>query len=473
MKKHWDENEEEFDLTKLMADFAQSQSTGSQLFLKEDEFECLMLHFEESREFKNAFAVIEQALKLFPFNTYFLTNKADLLIEFKKYAQALKVLDSAEACDPTDLNIHLLRSDIFLEEDHPDQALEVLDAAYTDADLESREIILLEKADIFEFTKKYDAAYDCIAELLLSNAEHVEAQQRIYLLTQITGKFSNSKNLHEQLIEKNPYGHLLWLNLGNALFHQGWLQESFDAYSYAIAIEEDYQLAYIESGDVLVAMRRFAEAIDYFQNALKFGKPECDLYFSIGYCYEKLHLFGEAREQYLNALYIDPTVDPAHFRIGMLHEMQSNFREALVSYRKAFRINSTIPAYLIAASKMQFLLNDLSGLHSTAKQLVEFPFEVKTKDVLTVAGFLCASGMWVQAEELIQRGMETSGKRAEWFYAIAGIHFSLGRRAEGMEKLRHGLQLNPRRKKFLFDIYPDALSDSDIMRMIKQYGELL
>ena len=69
---------------------------------------------------------VENAIAQYPFSGIFLTKKAGLFIIRKKFVEAEKLLEAAEAMMPNEMSIYLLRSDIFLGRHEYVKAIEVL-----------------------------------------------------------------------------------------------------------------------------------------------------------------------------------------------------------------------------------------------------------------------------------------------------------------------------------------------------------
>jgi tetratricopeptide (TPR) repeat protein len=102
-------------------------------------FEHIVNFYEQKEEWKKAIEVLDYAIEQHPFSPWFLTKKAGLLIYFKKYKQALSLLEQAETMDPSDVAIHILRADIYVEKSQHADAVVVLEQALSISDEPDRE----------------------------------------------------------------------------------------------------------------------------------------------------------------------------------------------------------------------------------------------------------------------------------------------------------------------------------------------
>src|SRR5258705_12646838 len=106
------EDEMPADLGSAVARFEESLSKQHPVFFDVVTFEYIISHYEQKEQWKNALSVLDYALEQHPYQAFFFIKKAGLLIYFKKYKQALDLLDQVESLDPGDVSINILRSDV-------------------------------------------------------------------------------------------------------------------------------------------------------------------------------------------------------------------------------------------------------------------------------------------------------------------------------------------------------------------------
>src|SRR5258705_2671302 len=95
--------------------FEESVNNQQPVFFDVITFEYSVNHYEANENWKKAFQVLDYALEQHPYSSLFIVKKAGLLIYYRKYKQALDLLDQAETMDPGDISVQILRSDVYLE----------------------------------------------------------------------------------------------------------------------------------------------------------------------------------------------------------------------------------------------------------------------------------------------------------------------------------------------------------------------
>ena len=156
---------------------------------------------------------------------------------------------------------------------------------------------------------------------------------------------------HEALIEKSPYSHLAWYNLGHALTSLGQFEKALDAFGYVAAIDEDFDGSSICSGDVLYMMERYPEALTSYQEAIKISKPNKELYLKAAECYGKMKEFSKARATLRKAISLDPYFDEAFFQLGENYRIEEKWLKAVHNYERAVKLNKEIMRYLSALAE--------------------------------------------------------------------------------------------------------------------------
>ncbi|MEO6166440.1 MAG: tetratricopeptide repeat protein, partial [Chitinophagales bacterium] len=278
----------------LPVDISSSVDRFEEMVRKEDAcffdvitFEHIVNFYEQKEQWKKAIHVMDVAIAQHPYSPWFLTKKASLLIYFKKYKQALELIDQAETMDPSDIGLHILRSDIYLERNQHHRSVEILLDAIRICDESDREELHLELADVYEDWDKYDMVFESLKKVLEFNQENEEALSRMWYCVELAKKHHESIELHNKILDNNPYSYLAWHNLGHAYFDMNMYEKAIEAYEFVTAINESCDLAYRDCGEAYFKLRQYNKAIDQFQKAIEFSKPYEELYYSIGICYEK------------------------------------------------------------------------------------------------------------------------------------------------------------------------------------------
>src|SRR5262249_45447411 len=157
-------------------------------------------------------------------------------------------------------------------------------------------------ADIWEDQEKYQEVINSLKNALKQDPKNEEALNRLWFCTELTGTYEDSLHFHEALIEESPYSYLAWFNLGHAYSGLGYYEQALDAYEFTMAIEENFEPAYIATGDVQFTLEHYGDALRYYLEAIKLSKPDKELYLKAGAAYEKLSELTKARSYFRKAI---------------------------------------------------------------------------------------------------------------------------------------------------------------------------
>lgn len=171
----------------------------------------------------------------------------------------------------------------------------------------------------------------------------------------------NERNLADALkelttaIEMYPEDPSYHNALGLAYFAKGMNKEALASMNKAISIDRDYSEAYVNKAAVYMVEKRWPEAIDSSQAAIKnifYRTPEFAWY-NMGWSYYNMGELGKAIESYEKAVGAKPSYVQAWYSMGLAYEKTGKTKEAIQSYEKAV---ATAPAYLDAWFSMAMAL---------------------------------------------------------------------------------------------------------------------
>jgi tetratricopeptide (TPR) repeat protein len=101
----------------------------------------------------------------------------------------------------------------------------------------------------------------------------------------------------------------------------------------ASATPEELEL----KGDELRGQRLFADAIDYYQAAIK-KSPSAMLHNKLGIAHLLMIRHDEAKKCFERAVKLDPTLPEAQNNLGAAHYAKKNYGRAIKHYRKAIKL---------------------------------------------------------------------------------------------------------------------------------------
>jgi tetratricopeptide (TPR) repeat protein len=194
-----------------------------------------------------------------------------------------------------------------------------------------------------------------------------------YLSIQRNKVWANSQTLWEDSLKKAPQNHLAHLNLGEAMYKDGRLDEAIKHYFHATRLKPDYADAYNNLATALAEQGKFKEALDHYEEALRIkphnagihnnlasflaqqGKVDqaiahfsrafeirpdfAEVYSNLGNVFRQQGNMDKAIAHYSKALEIKPHHAEAHNNLGVLLAKQGRLKEATIHYSEALRLN--------------------------------------------------------------------------------------------------------------------------------------
>ncbi|MBX7107022.1 MAG: tetratricopeptide repeat protein [Chitinophagales bacterium] len=433
-------------------------------------FEQIVNFYEQKEQWKKAIHVMDVAIAQHPYSPWFFTKKASLLIYFKKYKQALELIDQAEAMDPSDIGLYILRSDIYLERNQHQHAVDMLEAAIRICDAADREELYLEMADAYEDWDRYDAVFDCLKKVLEINQENEEALSRMWYCVELAGRHEESITLHNTIIDNNPYSYLAWHNLGHAYFDTGLFEKAIEAYEFVTVINESCDLAYRDCGEAYYKLKQYTKAIEQFQKAIEFSKPYEELYYSIGICYEKLREYGKSRSYYRKAISVDPKYCDAFFRIGETFRKEKAWTNAVHFYKKALRLMPDNINYLMGMAQGFYNLGEIDPFIFACQSVMALNQRYKRKsDYEKLVGYLIDLECYEDAMQLMDFAALEKGPVASYAFLRSVCLLRVGERREALAWLEEGLSAHYSKHKLLYKFAPDLREDAVVSSIVEQY----
>jgi tetratricopeptide (TPR) repeat protein len=434
-------------------------------------FENIIQYYEQRELWKKAIEVSDIAIEQHPFSSWFLIKKAGLLLYYRKYREAMKLLDEAEKLDPNDIDMFILRADVFVERGMHKEAVRILQfALHLTEDEFDRVDLLLELADVYEDSDQFSEMFTTLREILLQDPANEEALSRMWYCVELSGKYEESIELHKELLDRDAYNYLAWHNLGHAYFDLGLFEKAIDAYEFVAAIHESSDLAWRDLGDCYFHLKQYGKAIEQYQKAITISKPYEDLYFSIGFCYELMNNFSLARKYFKKVIASEPKYDEAYYRLGETYSKERNWKNALLFYQKALRIVPDHVTYLMAVAKALSETNHAEELIDTVTSILNLNSRaIKKNNLEKLVQYLLANEIWEEAMVLMDYSEQERGSFPNFPYYRFIAFWHTGKRREAQRHLEEGLSNKYEKKKLIFKFAPALAENSLVSQLLEQY----
>ncbi len=459
------------EIVELIQQYEEAAESKQHVFFEEENFEQIIHFYEENREYNKALRVIESALEQYSFSSFFLTKKAEILANQKRFDEAMFALEGAEKLDPTDINIFLIRADVYLWEGRHEEAMSEVDYAMSLATVaEDKCELYLEMADIFEDQEKFTEVVDSLKSALRLDPKNEEALNRFWFCTELLESFQDSVNFHEELIEQSPYSHLAWFNLGHAYAGLGKYDKSLEAFEYVIAIDEKFDSAYVCTADVLYNMELYNESSKFYLDAIKLSKPNKELFLKAGECFEKLEDYSKSRAYFRKAITVDPYYDEAFYKLGETYRSEEKWAKAISSFERAVKLNKENVDYLIALADAYMNVDEAMKALDMFERIFQLDPQAKQNWINLSTAYFNAEN-FRKAFQVLTEAEQKYEDNADIFYIKSVFYFQIGNRHEALLNLERGLLMNFNEHTIIFEMDDSLLDNDSILQVIEQYRD--
>lgn len=261
--------------------------------------------------------------------------------------------------------------------------------------------------------------------------------------------YRNLETLWRDTIAKNHSSWMAHFNLGNILALDERYPEAIEQFQEALKYKPDHikarrnmGLAHYNMGLRLLGSGRDAEVMEHFQSAVKYNTNSVKAYVSLGAELEKHGHVGEAVSAYSNALRIDPEYAPAHYDLGTTLAKQEKFDDAIAQLREAVRLD---PKMQSAWGNLELALAKVGktdeALDSLRQQVEANPDNLSA--TYNLAQALASKNRTDEAVEVYKRASALNPKNGSILNNLGKTLFSAGRKDEGIEYVYKALDVDP------------------------------
>lgn len=448
--------------------FEESFHNNQVVFYDEEALETLIDYYIANSNLAYAENVANIGIEQHQFSATFYQRKAEIFIEQSRLDEALENLEIASHFSPEESSLLLLTADVYTLKGLFKDAVALVNKALETADEQEKVDFYLELADVYEEWEKYNDVIEQLQNCLLIDPQNEEALNRMWFNIELTERYEESIAFHSTLIDNQPYNAPAWYNLAHAYNGMKLWEKAVESFEYVIAIDEEYEMAYIDAGDILFEHQQYQKAIDMYLDGIEKGSPRKEIYFQIGRAYHAIQDFVKSRNFYKKSINIDPHYAKAFHHLG-LNYLESNLVEnALSPLQRAVKIEETNYEYLNSLAAAYFLLeNSEKALECYFKMIA---IDERDKRIyLNIVSILYESGQIIEAIEFIDEARSLFDHHADLLYIKTAFLFELGKKNEMFDTLLSALEIDKDEVDLLFDLLPEIQNDNAVMALIESF----
>ena len=426
-----------FDIFQLVRQFEEMIQSGIDMYLDEKSLQKLMDYYVEEHEYKNASTVAHEAVRKYPYNLQFRVQQVEFYFQMRLLDHALNSVEGALLIAPFDFEVKLWKIRILIYQKEIDQAQTLLESLKEGADNEEFSQIYFLEGLIHEALEDYEEMFESLRFSLLCYPVNEESLRKIWVAAEMINAFDESIELHNKIINEEPYSYLAWYNLGQAYSCVGDYNKALDAYEFAYLIEPEFELGYQDRGDLLFELKRYQEALECYKEWYELVGTDAELMVQIAHCYLKMGEYDKARRIFKKAKRLDPYNDEVYYLIGRCHHEKEEYVSAIHQYQKALRLENLREEYYAAMGSAYCRLGEFAKSHYYYQKAEEVGPE-QTYIWKKHGLFLYSIGEHQEALNILDEGIDNT-MDTELMYCKAALLVKSERIEEAMYTLEEAL----------------------------------
>lgn len=427
-------------------------------------YHALVDYYERECLLDRALEVVEHAINQVGYEPNFFLRKAEILLEKKEPTQALFMLDQVNANSGGILRTSILRAESLAMMDMHDQGIALLDELKYSADSTDLSKIYVCEAMIYDSLKEYERMFYVLKAALKEDPSNTEALSRMWYVVEYARKHEESVELHEEIVEEDPYNALAWYNIGASQAYLCQYEEAIEAYEYAYLSKDDFEFAYRECADVCLITGDFQKALGCYQDVLERFEPDADLFLNIGKCYEELGNYLVARDFFQRAVEFDGFCAEAQFHIGRCFANQKEWHKAVGAFKKAIELEEKNEDYLSALADAYVGTGNFKKAQEFYQEAADAAPELPEHWV-KLAHFLMKNRRLKEAMEVLDEAEENAWG-PELLYCRSACLFEMGNKSEALLTLEEALYEDFDAHTALFRLMPILEKDKEVKAVI-------
>lgn len=468
------DEQEDFDeeIEALIADYEATIEADGMKFWAVDDWLEIISHYVYAFKPNKSLQAARFAVAQHPYNSEIYIRLAQTLMLLQELEQAHEALDTAALYGPEDITIDIVRAKVLIEEKKYDEALVIIDRlrAMPDLDEYDRERIAITEAGFWYEQKDYENTFDNLYIALECDPRSYLATAGLGLVLEELSDPAVALALLQKITDKDPYASHIWLAIATLQERLNLIDDAVESYELAVLGEDGSEVAYHFYIDFLFKHKRFAQARIILQEASETEQlfSETELLLKLGKSWQGEGELVQALNHYKRALALSPNSADAYFLMGELYLELNLLNEARESLATAMKLSEKNAHFAAALAKV------LASLGKKEEALHYFALSTKLlpQDIEYWAehlAYLLKESDFEAAAEVIA-DMEAQSFDEAWIkYAEAALSLSQNHFQEGLAQLLIALDLDSSNHDILFLMSPELEKNPRVMATIQDF----
>lgn len=457
-------------LNMLVGKFDNLSQNQENCTLTKSELLLLTDHFEFEKFPDRALDVINYGISKFKKSPELLVKKTRLFIYNFGKKEAIRFLNQSLDSCLKPFQVDLLRLEILISQGQIEKSLSVIPALkfkYKNTGNILSEVFYHE-ALAYERIDHFDKSFQALSEVLWVNPNHQDAMGKIWMTTELSKKSKEGIILNKFLLKKEHYSAISWFNIAHAYYSEREYEKAIEAFEFCIIINEDFETAYLDLGEVCMLLGMFQKATQYLKIA--FERFEINEMKRIIQFAESLIMSGEfriAREPLQTGLLIDDADPDLLFLLAETYRLEGKYALAIQNYELALEMDYGRDDIHKSLGKTYFRMAEFekAKIHFEIAILND-PYHSGYRSEL--ASFYLNIGEVEKCEKLLAESVEELPD-VQLVYHHAAILISMGNEKDGLVIFGKALKEDFSLRNEIYEFAPELVGHPKVEAIINYY----
>lgn len=457
-------------LKALVSRYEQNNSAKENIFLAQEEFEELLVHYYGKHDFDRTLEVADLAISQYTFTPEFYKWKALIHKINLEEDASLAALEKLSLYAPKDEEALMLRLEVLTHFEKAKDAREVL--IYLQNNVEGNpKLSLLAFFDglLLMQENRNEESWHALREAVRLDAYQEPALDELLNAMEFEHQRTELGKFFSYLLEEDPFNSLVWYYLGLWYDDDGREYKALEAFANARSLDGSNPRYDLEYADKLFDLERYTTALKVYASYFESGQAEenYETFMRVGRCYQLLGHIEEAKEAFFRAVKIDPEMYDIYQHLGECFALQKKWGIAAYNYGRAVeQVNHTAECWL-GLAMCHAATNEPSEAERAFARARDMD-ENYSDATIAYAIFLADQGRESDALQLITDSMEVYQDGVLMYGAVA-IYLLCNKRKRALELLNDALSNYYDSNELLKEFYPEMEGDSEIRAIFSLY----
>lgn len=340
-------------LEELIQYYEESIAEGKIPYFDANEYIEIAGYYFQEGEFEKTMSTLSNALHIHPDNEDIQRSKIEYCIDEGELTEARNLINSLTHHSTF---IQCLNAELYYEEGDTDTALNILDNLLnTNTDMD----IFIDMADLYSDMDEKEKAFRCIQTVYDTEPDHPEVGNLMISILIDQGKYKESINVCNEVIDKNPYNFFAWMKTAETYIGLSKFDKAVEATEFAMIANPENNAPYLLRGQAYMLLENYPKALEDMFRGIETGIiPKQYVYFNIGVCYLNIDEYQKALD---NLLIAESLMDESdEFRQDLSFEIS----KCLIKLKRFKEVKSYMPSNFsdsLQGSLMSAILDGLAG----------------------------------------------------------------------------------------------------------------